>query len=311
MSIYVKDAAGNRTKIAGAGLPGPAGKSAYQYAVEGGFTGTEDEFKALMGVRSNPNLLDNADFRDTINQRGQNVYASGIYSIDRWAIGYGTITLHSGYIELTGNSGYGLYQSIENFDSYVGVPLTLSVLTQQGLTYGTSTNHTANNDIQFNLALNDGNIDLNWFKGTIRIFGHPNQESKFIAAKLELGPVQTLAHKEGDTWVLNDPPPNKALELAKCQRYYEQTALPAGNTLLRIHNHFDVPHSLAELNARIDFLTEKRIAPVVLIEYDINDGEAQTMFAQYCDLYGFTDNTLQIPANSWIDINSYSANADI
>ena len=39
------------------------------------------------------------------------------------------------------------------------------------------------------------------------------------AAKLELGPVQTLAHKEGDTWVLNDPPPNKALELAKCQRY--------------------------------------------------------------------------------------------
>ena len=43
---------------------------------------------------------------------------------------------------------------------------------------------------------------------------------KIQAAKLELGPVQTLAHKEGDTWVLNDPPPNKALELAKCQRYF-------------------------------------------------------------------------------------------
>ena len=40
------------------------------------------------------------------------------------------------------------------------------------------------------------------------------------AAKLELGPVQTLAHQDADgKWVLNDPQPNKALELAKCQRY--------------------------------------------------------------------------------------------
>lgn len=42
------------------------------------------------------------------------------------------------------------------------------------------------------------------------------------AAKLELGSTQTLAHQdENGNWVLNDPPPNKALELAKCQRYYQ------------------------------------------------------------------------------------------
>ena len=46
------------------------------------------------------------------------------------------------------------------------------------------------------------------------------------AMKLELGPVQTLAHKEGDTWVLNDPPPNKALELAKCQKYQQELVVP-------------------------------------------------------------------------------------
>ena len=50
-----------------------------------------------------------------------------------------------------------------------------------------------------------------------------NAVIKLIAAKLELGPIQTLAHKEGDTWVLNDPPPNYALELAKCQRYHLKT----------------------------------------------------------------------------------------
>lgn len=46
-------------------------------------------------------------------------------------------------------------------------------------------------------------------------------EKTFIAAKFELSDHQTLAHKEGGNWILNDPPPNKALELAKCQRYYQ------------------------------------------------------------------------------------------
>lgn len=37
------------------------------------------------------------------------------------------------------------------------------------------------------------------------------------AAKLELGSEQTLAHKDSTgNWVLNDPPPNKELELLKC-----------------------------------------------------------------------------------------------
>jgi hypothetical protein len=43
-----------------------------------------------------------------------------------------------------------------------------------------------------------------------------------IAAKLELGTHQTLAHQDADgNWILNDPPPDPALELAKCQRCYE------------------------------------------------------------------------------------------
>lgn len=43
------------------------------------------------------------------------------------------------------------------------------------------------------------------------------------AAKLELGSVQTLTHwdETAQEWVLNDPPPNKQQELAKCQRYYQ------------------------------------------------------------------------------------------
>lgn len=49
-----------------------------------------------------------------------------------------------------------------------------------------------------------------------------------IAVKLELGSTQTLAHKEGGTWVLNEVP-DYATELVRCQRYYNtsyQNAAP-------------------------------------------------------------------------------------
>ena len=68
-----------------------------------------------------------------------------------------------------------------------------------------------------------------------------------LAIKLELGSVQTLARKEGDTWVLNDPPPDKALELAKCQRYYERDFVDRGygiadtNTGVSIFIPYKVP----------------------------------------------------------------------
>lgn len=42
---------------------------------------------------------------------------------------------------------------------------------------------------------------------------------KLIAAKLELGPTQTLAHREGDKWVLNEVP-DYGEQLRRCQRYY-------------------------------------------------------------------------------------------
>ena len=51
MAIYITDAAGNRQKVAGVGLPGPAGadgRSPYQVAVEGGYTGTEEAFNQAL-----------------------------------------------------------------------------------------------------------------------------------------------------------------------------------------------------------------------------------------------------------------------
>lgn len=52
MAVKVTDSGGKSVNIAGRGRPGSPGadgKSAYQYAVAGGYTGTEEEFQALMG----------------------------------------------------------------------------------------------------------------------------------------------------------------------------------------------------------------------------------------------------------------------
>lgn len=49
------------------------------------------------------NLLDNSDFRNPVNQRGSSTYTQ-YYTIDRWYINAGTLTVASGSIKLTGGS---------------------------------------------------------------------------------------------------------------------------------------------------------------------------------------------------------------
>lgn len=216
MSIYVRDADGNRHKIAGVGLPGPPGKSAYQYAVEGGFSGTEEEFRAVVGVRSNPNLLDNGYLADPINQRGQTEYAEGGYAVDRWTSS--KMTVHDGYVTFEND----LIQSFEweRFAILMGSIVTLSYLNNKNeLIF--STGHIPNQFEPTGLqAVYLGPFTMYIFPGSsVQVF-RLDRSDTIIAAKLELGPVQTLAHKDAfGNWVLNDPPPNKALELAKCQRY--------------------------------------------------------------------------------------------
>lgn len=84
----------NGKKVAGLGLPG---KSAYQSAVDGGFTGNEQEFNESLAKRNiaiRRNLLDNWDFTGrVVNQRGKNIYTvqalestNSSYTVDRMIV---------------------------------------------------------------------------------------------------------------------------------------------------------------------------------------------------------------------------------
>ena len=240
MSIFAVDKDGNRKQIAGVGLPGPVGKSAYQYAVEGGFTGTEAEFRALLGVRSNINLLHNSRWdrpKNIINQRNQNAYnITGInqYFIDRWIGTYISAVLEEDGLLITSDRSptFSMYQRVENPQAFAGKTVTFSLLCSEA----SSVTMAIRGDIG-NGSTNVGGKNLAVDTPGLHTITCVLPENlvilapgflvraggriKPIAAKLELGSVQTLAHKEGDTWVLNDPPPDLALELAKCQRYLQ------------------------------------------------------------------------------------------
>ena len=176
---------------------------------------------------SNRNLLDNGDFRNPVNQRGQTSYTGNGYGIDRWKVSTNNstaaVSVGDGWINFTSDAS-GTYI---NFSSTVEKVqpgnYTLSFLVddytkaQQIFLQGkvsqmvfTSNLLTMTFSVAETSAIAVG-IQKKAASSTLKIY----------AAKLELGSVSTLAHQENGVWVLNDPLPNYAEELAKCQRYYQ------------------------------------------------------------------------------------------
>ncbi len=251
------------------GAPGADGKTAYQYAVEGGYKGTEAQFQALLNdipnkqpkLRgsagqvvgfgadgaavavagwSNPNLLINWYFADPVNQRGQKTYTNDGYTIDKWYVAqrdYGTSVIVDDIgvtfrvtSKGTNKNGAFVYQTLPSLKAGT---YTYSVLVSQlngsgvmgvdrdeapwGVLSQEIPLKPGLNTVTFTIANDVGRIGIFLAKRVLDIVSF-----KFVAAKLELGSHQTLAHKDAaGNWVLNDPPPDKTLEMLKCQRYYQ------------------------------------------------------------------------------------------
>lgn len=83
--------------------------------------------KTKLSVLSKPNLLINSNF--AINQRGAPSYTTnGKYTVDRWLLAYGTLTVNSnGSVTHTAsNTWQGIRQMIENPSRLAGKTVTLS-----------------------------------------------------------------------------------------------------------------------------------------------------------------------------------------
>ena len=172
----------------------------------------------------NRNLLDNWYFANPVNQKGQMEYTGSGYTIDRWRSYGAKVSINDGYISLSteGNPTFCQKSELDLYDK----TLTFSVLLANG-SLCTGTGILASGTAWKNTTLyEDSSIKL-WLQNSDPLFNAAidikgNTPVDMVAAKLELGSFQTLAHKEGSKWVLNEIP-DYATELAKCQRYFYKT----------------------------------------------------------------------------------------
>ena len=169
----------------------------------------------------NPNLFDNEIFQ--VWQRYPGGTYTGVpnitYIADRWMLQSSdgsvanTITKAGDYgIKNVSGPNVRVYQRLENAAQYNGRLLTLSVLKGDGSLSnrtGVASGWTETTDI-FSFF----EPELAWL-----LTG-----DTWLAAKLELGSQQTLAHQENGVWVLNEIP-DYGEQLRRCQRYLRPAAL--------------------------------------------------------------------------------------
>ncbi len=189
--------------------------------------------ETALKYRSNPNLLDNWFFGRPVNQRGKTEYTENWkYGIDRWlCAGDGKVTIADGHCVFYGAVDQGL--SVQMSD-ILGCTMTASLLLADGtLLTGTAVNTDNSIDIPFVSNVDGMYLSLNAtdLSGHRRFRTYSAPERAVLAAKLELGSTQTLAHKEGDKWVLNEIP-DYGEQLRRCQRYARAYKCLLGQTFL-------------------------------------------------------------------------------
>ena len=152
---------------------------------------------------------------------------SGSYGFDRWKslTGAVVVLLEDDGMRIVANNNQTAtlryVQYIENPERYYGKTVTISVLYKGAMRVSyngdqTLSSHESSPD-NYGLYTKTFVVPNNFF--CIGVHLSNGYSTRVKAMKLELGSTQTLAHQENGNWVLNDPPPNKQQELAKCQRY--------------------------------------------------------------------------------------------
>lgn len=192
--------------------------------------------ETALKYRSNPNLLDNWFFGRPVNQRGQVEYTENGYIIDRWKSGVKKAIVANKYITLQSNGTYSqIFQPFEL--QLAGKVVTMSALinTHSGhnvgmLLYDYANDKSYSPDFIVSTTANQWMVVSTSFRvadnapDKLNLIFYPDrteagdQTVDILAAKLELGSTQTLAHKEGDKWVLNEIP-DFGEQLRRCQRH--------------------------------------------------------------------------------------------
>lgn len=200
-------------------------------------------------------------------------YTGNGYTVDRWGIlNNVTATLQNASLNIAyTESGWNLYTFLDNV-LIPGTTYTLSCLYKASgnpirlvCTWGTNKfffNEQAPISDDWTLAEitgtipADASIDINEI--VVQSLGSGAGNFSLKAIKLEIGPTQTLAHREGDKWVLNEIP-NFGEQLSRCKWYHQR--IKASSSYMRFG--VSTPYSSTSAGVFIPFSGEMRKIPVV------------------------------------------------
>lgn len=145
-------------------------------------------------------------------------YCGDRYTVDRWHLtSDGVLTVEDEGIRLTSGALFEPFE-YELSSSLKGKTVTYSFFFADN-TLVTKSAVIPSAWGNWDSLIEIGDIQLIGLESGKRIWARYSSTTTAIAAKLELGSTQTLAHKEGDKWVLNEIP-DFGEQLARCQRYF-------------------------------------------------------------------------------------------
>lgn len=231
-----------------------------------------------LGTFVRPNLLDNWYFGNPVNQRGE-ISKSGItngYWIDRWYLsGYDqAVEITQSGLRWTSTTGIWFTQRMDDalVEALIGRTVTISAIVNGELKTRTQK---LDKNTMITCLLSDGlqRIELSAESKLLRFvsYSSPTVPLTILAAKLELGPTQTLAHKEGDKWVLNEVP-KFGRELAECQRYFWRMHSIAKNNYAIFA--YGMKQSADQVRFVIPFPATFRVSPAITVngKFLVSDG---------------------------------------
>ena len=218
-----------------------------------------------ISYRTNPNLLYNWYFGPglfPINQRGSSSYAPGagtVYSIDGWKVQADcSLAVYSNWIiySTTGSGVTNFYQvlnnKIEGGKTYTVSMLCYSSAVGNILYSGKITSPTSTGNVSYSDPFTTPNGQTFYLAAiytqtgdrTVSLRTENNAIAlNIIAMKLEIGSMQTLAHQENGTWVLNEIP-DYMEELVRCNTKYTDVNDPQANQKIMTNQTVSNPNLL-------------------------------------------------------------------
>ena len=119
----------NGQSISGLNDPTEATQAARKEYVDAAKAESNAYTDAVVRKAAPRNLLDNSDFRNPVNQRGQTSYSGSGYTIDRWKsdIGGIDITVENGCVSLLSSGTYNLAQDVSDYKAITGKTITFAL----------------------------------------------------------------------------------------------------------------------------------------------------------------------------------------